>query len=100
MDSRDELFALVPGEENGPDHAPRAGVERLVLVLAVLSAALAFLPLTGRVGLAALEHCCLRLCIPDQGFRELLLRTPGTRRRHDWASGRPALETRCRMRLP
>jgi hypothetical protein len=56
MDPTDEPFAPAPGEENRPDHAmsppaPSSGLERLLLVLAVLSAALVFLPLTAETAL-------------------------------------------------
>ncbi len=51
MDPTDEPFGPVSGEENEPDHAmspPPAisGLEKLLLVLTVFSAALVFLPLT------------------------------------------------------
>src|SRR5208337_1585371 len=51
MDPTDEPLAPAPGEERGPDHAmsppaESSGLERLLLVLAVLSAALVFLPPT------------------------------------------------------
>ena len=56
MDPTDEPFKRVPNEENEPDHAmsPPAGtsgLERLLLVLAVLWAALVFLPLTAETAL-------------------------------------------------
>lgn len=56
MDPTDESFGPAPSEEDGPDHAmspPEAvsGLERLLLVLAVLSAALVFLPLTAETAL-------------------------------------------------
>ncbi len=56
MDPTDESFAPALGEKEGPDPAisPRAaisGLERLLLVLAVLSAALVFLPLTAETAL-------------------------------------------------
>ena len=56
MDPTDEPFGPAPNEENEPDHAmsPPAGIsglERLLLVLAVLSAALVFLPLTAETAL-------------------------------------------------
>lgn len=56
MDPTDEPFGPVSGEENGPDHArspptETSGLERLLLVLAVLSAALVFLPLTAETAL-------------------------------------------------
>jgi len=51
MDPTNESFGPAPDEKDGPDHAlspPAAisGLERLLLVLAALSAALVFLPLT------------------------------------------------------
>jgi hypothetical protein len=56
MDRTDESFGAAPGENEGPDHAisrPAAisGFERLLLALAVLSAALVFLPLTAETAL-------------------------------------------------
>ncbi len=56
MDPTDEPFAPAPGEENGPEnamspHTESSGLERLLLVLAVLSAALVFLPLTAETAL-------------------------------------------------
>jgi|SRR5271166_447010 len=56
MDLTDEPVAPAPGEENAPDHAmspppESSGLERLLLVLAVLSAALVFLPLTAETAL-------------------------------------------------
>jgi hypothetical protein len=58
MDPTDEPFGPAPDKEDGPDHAispppESSGLERLLLVLAVLSAALVFLPLTAE---AALLH--------------------------------------------
>jgi hypothetical protein len=55
-DLTDESFVPAPGEKDGSDHAmspPAAisGLERLLLVLAVLSAALVFLPLTAETAL-------------------------------------------------
>jgi hypothetical protein len=51
MDPTDEPFGPAPAEENEPDHAlrpppPVSGLEKVLLVLTVLSAALVFLPLT------------------------------------------------------
>src|SRR5271157_3071210 len=56
MDLTDEPVAPAPGEENAPDHAmspppESSGLERLLLVLAVLSAGLVFLPLTAETAL-------------------------------------------------
>src|SRR5208337_4959694 len=56
MDPTDEPLAPAPGEENEPDlamspPAESSGLERLLLVLAVLSAALVFLPLTAETAL-------------------------------------------------
>ena len=56
MDPTDETFGPAPGAKDGPNHAmspPAAisGLERLLLVLAVLSAALVFLPLTAETAL-------------------------------------------------
>ena len=56
MDPTDEPFVSAPVEENGADHATSppaesSGLERLLLVLAVLSAALVFLPLTAETAL-------------------------------------------------
>jgi hypothetical protein len=56
MDPTDEPFGPASGEENEPDHAmspPPAisGLERLLLVLAVLSGALVFLPPTAETAL-------------------------------------------------
>ncbi len=56
MDPTNESFGPAPNEENEPDHAmsppaESSGLERLVLVLAVLSAALVFLPLTAETAL-------------------------------------------------
>ena len=69
MDPTDETFGPAPGEKDGPDHAmspPAAisGLERLLLVLAVLSAALVFLPLTAETALLhwniiGAEHECV-----------------------------------------
>jgi hypothetical protein len=58
MDPTNEPFSPAPGEENEPDQAvspPPAisGLENLLLVLTVLSAALVFLPLTAKT---ALQH--------------------------------------------
>ena len=55
-DRTEESFGPAPGENEGPDHAigrPAAisGFERLLLVLAVLSAGLVFLPLTAETAL-------------------------------------------------
>jgi len=51
MDPTNESFGPGPDEKEGPDHAvsspaESSGLERMLLVLAVLSAALVFLPLT------------------------------------------------------
>ncbi len=55
MDPTDEPFAPAPDEENGPDRAippaKSSGIDRLLLVLAVLSAALVFLPSTAETAL-------------------------------------------------
>jgi hypothetical protein len=56
MDRTEESFGPAPGENEGPDHAisrPAAisGFERLLLALAVFSAALVFLPLTAETAL-------------------------------------------------
>ena len=72
MEPTDEPFGAAPGEENGPDHAmsPSAessGLERLLLVLAVLSAGLVFLPPTAET---ALLHW--NMIGPDHEFIALL----------------------------
>jgi hypothetical protein len=56
MDPTDEPFEPAPDKEDPPDHAMRppaaiSGLERLLLVLAVLSAALVFLPPTAETAL-------------------------------------------------
>jgi hypothetical protein len=57
MDPTEEPFATAPDTEDWPDHAMKppaesSGLERLLLVLAVISAALVFLPLTAETALA------------------------------------------------
>ena len=56
MDQTNEPFGPAPDEEDRPDHALRpppalSWLERLLLVLAVLSAGLVFLPLTAETAL-------------------------------------------------
>ena len=53
MDRTDEPCTPAPGEENGAVSGPAesSGLERLLLVLAVLSAGLVFLPLTAETAL-------------------------------------------------
>ncbi len=54
MDPTDEPFGRVPNEKNEPGYVmspPASGLERLLLVLAVLSAALVFLPQTAETAL-------------------------------------------------